>query len=46
MGHVYVKAKVGELQGEKVIDLELLVHTRATHMCLSAKLATELGLKL
>lgn len=45
MGHIWVKAKIGDPSGVRIIEVEALVDTGATLTVIPRKVAQELGLK-
>jgi len=46
MGHVQVKAKIGDLGRRKIVEVDALVDTGATSTVVPRKLADELGLDI
>ena len=46
MGHVWVKARIGDVNRRKVVEVEALVDTGATLTVVPRKLAKELGLEI
>jgi len=45
VGHVWVRAKIGDVEGKKVVEVDALVDTGATLTVVPRKLAEELGLR-
>jgi len=45
VGHVWVRAKIGDIEGKKVVDVDALVDTGTTLTVVPRKLAEELGLR-
>ncbi len=46
MGHVWVRARIGDPNRRRVVEVEALVDTGATLTVIPRKLANELGLKV
>jgi len=45
VGHVWVRAKIGDVEGKKVVEVDALVDTGATLTVVPRRLAEELGLR-